>query len=409
MHGSEVPGQLKDGPAQSHGPVRSPDVFGDGVERAEGGNPDPLRVEEKALRAAGLWAGCRKSWTGSHVGTELRSPLPLLRGTSHGSGRGFGKEGRKEGRRCTVLSVPLPSQMQHSSQGGSSLMESRGFPRLGSAPSSDPAQHKWSCICRKPTGCAAEKLGLSFLLGVEGKSQRKRRLSWTGRGGTRQPTHLVPQELLPYVGGHRIPDGNLLWRAEEKQVTLCICRFPALLLPRAGREVADGKCRGSPQPHTDAAPRRSPCWVSPAQRQDGLQHRSCAGCGPVYLCCGCLSVQRHAPLRGRPGSSCSASCRRVAPCWRQPCRSSSFRRVCSLPDAPSGCGTHRRERLHTPPGWPCHKRRHGNAVTACSVLAVAHYDAGTGSLLPAPPGSAAPLCFLSLLFFPLNVALLIFL
>lgn len=33
-------------------------------------------------------------------------------------------------------------------------------------------------------------------------------------------------------------------------------------------------------------------------------------------------------------------------------------------------------RLHTPPGWPCHKRRHGDAVTAWPVLAVAHYDAG---------------------------------
>ena len=64
---------------------------------------------------------------------------------------------------------------------------------------------------------------------MEGKTGRKSRLSWTGRGGTRQPTHLLPQELLPYVGGHRIPDGNSLWRAKEKQVTLCICRFPAEL------------------------------------------------------------------------------------------------------------------------------------------------------------------------------------
>ena len=33
-------------------------------------------------------------------------------------------------------------------------------------------------------------------------------------------------------------------------------------------------------------------------------------------------------------------------------------------------------RLHTPPGWPCHKRCRGDAVTAWPVLAVAHYDAG---------------------------------
>ena len=172
--------------------------------------------------------------------------------------------------------------------------------------------------------CPVETRGVSFLLSVEGKSGRKSWLRRTGRGGTRQPTHLLHQEVLLYVGGHRIPDGNSLWRAEEKRVTLCICRFPALLLPRAGREVADGKCRCSPQPHTETAPSWSPCWVSPAQRQDGLQQRSCGGCGPVYLRCWCLSLWRHASLRGRPRSSCSASCQRVAPCWRQPCRSSSL-------------------------------------------------------------------------------------
>ena len=32
VHGYEVSRQVKDGPPQSHGPVRSPDVFRDGVE-----------------------------------------------------------------------------------------------------------------------------------------------------------------------------------------------------------------------------------------------------------------------------------------------------------------------------------------------------------------------------------------
>ena len=55
VHGYEVSRQVKDGPPQSHGPVLSPDVSGDGVKGAEGGNPDPLQVVEKG-RAAGLWA-----------------------------------------------------------------------------------------------------------------------------------------------------------------------------------------------------------------------------------------------------------------------------------------------------------------------------------------------------------------
>lgn len=68
-------------------------------------------------------------------------------------------------------------------------------------------------------------------------------------------------------------------------------------------------------------------------------------------------------------------------------------------------------RLYTPPGWPCHKRCHGNAVTAWPVLAAAHYDAGTSSLLPAPAGSADPSLFSlsSFLFFPLHGTFLVFL
>lgn len=53
VHGDEVLGQLKHGPPQSHGPIPSPDLFGDGVKRAEGGNPDALQVEEQG-RAEGL-------------------------------------------------------------------------------------------------------------------------------------------------------------------------------------------------------------------------------------------------------------------------------------------------------------------------------------------------------------------
>ena len=58
-----------------------------------------------------------------------------------------------------------------------------------------------------------------------------------------------------------------------------------------------------------------------------------------------------------------------------------------------GAGPTTVHRLYTPPGWPCHKRRHGDAVTAWPVLAAAHDDAGTSSLLPTPGGSAGTSLF----------------
>ena len=58
VRGYQVCREVKHRPLQSHGPLLSPDVFGDGVKGAKGGNPDPLQVEEegRALRA-----GWRKS------------------------------------------------------------------------------------------------------------------------------------------------------------------------------------------------------------------------------------------------------------------------------------------------------------------------------------------------------------
>ena len=87
-------------------------------------------MEEKA-RAAGLWAGWRKSWRGSHVGTELRSPLPLLRGTSgQGSGRGFGKELRSP---LPPLALPNAAQQSGRKQpGGIQRLPEAGLgPELG--------------------------------------------------------------------------------------------------------------------------------------------------------------------------------------------------------------------------------------------------------------------------------------
>ena len=58
-----------------------------------------------------------------------------------------------------------------------------------------------------------------------------------------------------------------------------------------------------------------------------------------------------------------------------------------------GAGPTTVHRLYTPPGWPCHKRCRGDAVTAWPVLAAAHDDAGTSSLLLTPGGSAGTFLF----------------
>ncbi len=224
------------------------------------------------------------------------APGGALVRTSQGIRNGFGK-----GLHSPLLPLALPNAGQRPAQVIlRDLQEAHGM----------PSRDTWG----------------DFLLTVEGKSGRKSWLRRTGRGGTRQPTHLLHQEVLLYVGGHRIPDGNSLWRAKEKRVTLCTCRFPAALPLPGGSEVADGKCRLRAKIGCSSAPVVAVERVSPAQRQDGLQQRSCGGCGAVYLRCRCRWVWRHASLRGHPrrSSSCSASCQRVAPCWRQPCRSSSL-------------------------------------------------------------------------------------
>ena len=125
---------MKDRPPQSHGPILGPDVLGDGVKGAEGGNPDPLQVEEKG-RAEGLWGSWRKSRRGSKVGTELRSPFPPFRGMSQGIGNGFGK-----GLHGPLLPLALPDAALQAGQ--KQPMGSRGFQRPGSALRHGSAQHK---------------------------------------------------------------------------------------------------------------------------------------------------------------------------------------------------------------------------------------------------------------------------
>ena len=52
---------------------------------------------------------------------------------------------------------------------------------------------------------------------------------WTGR--MRVPPHLEQQELLLDVASHSIPDGCLLWKAKENQVTLYVCQLSTLYTP----------------------------------------------------------------------------------------------------------------------------------------------------------------------------------
>lgn len=138
----KVPGQAKRRPLHSHGSMLSLNPFGDNAEGTKGGNSDVLCVEEKG-KAEGLMleeelkvvlSGC--------VLRVLPCPLPLFRSSGQGSRGGFGKE----------LPGPLPPRTQHSSQGRSSLVEARGFHRLGSAPAHYPTDHKSQHACGRPTG-----------------------------------------------------------------------------------------------------------------------------------------------------------------------------------------------------------------------------------------------------------------
>ena len=59
-------------------------------------------------------------------------------------------------------------------------------------------------------------------------------------------THLAQQEMLLHVDGHRIPDSYSLWRAKEKQVTLCICHLLVLLLLVARWQMENAISEPSP-------------------------------------------------------------------------------------------------------------------------------------------------------------------
>ena len=71
--------------------------------------------------------------------------------------------------------------------------------------------------------------------------------------------HLVQQELFLHVASHRVPDGCLLWKAKENQVTLCACRLSTHQLPLSCGPEADAKCHCCPQPHMETPLRWLQC------------------------------------------------------------------------------------------------------------------------------------------------------
>lgn len=184
-----------------------------------------------------------------------------------------------------------------------------------------------------------------------------------------------------YIGGHRIPDGNSLWRAKENQVTLCICCFPAPLLLPGRSEVADGKCYLRPKTGFCTA---SMGAVGPrtfsinVYRSRGTPH------------CGAVPTEVHPVPPYTSGLLLVGSSHAGA----HPSDASALYQML-LQDAGPSAALH----LHTPPGWPCHKRCHGAAVTSWPVLDAAHYDAGTAACCPPRVGVLTPLCFLPLLSF----------
>lgn len=145
----KVPGQAKRRPLQSHGSILSLNPFGDDAEGTEGGNSDPLRVKEKG-RAEGLRLEEElKVALCGDCASSPAVPSPTVQKPRPGQGRG--RVVSKE------LPGPLPSSLcppttQHSSQGRSSLVEARGFQRLGSAPAHHTTYHKSYHACGRPAG-----------------------------------------------------------------------------------------------------------------------------------------------------------------------------------------------------------------------------------------------------------------
>ena len=305
----------------------------------------------------------------SNAGAQLRSPLALFRGTSQGIGNGFGK-----GLHSPLLPLALPHAAQQSGQkqpGGIQRLATIGLsPEIGHRPAQVIPQD-----VQEAHGMPSRDMWGEFpaFCGGEDREEFSSEPGREKRKPPANPPSAPGGALVRSRPPH--PRRQLALEGKEKQVTLCICRFPAPLPLPGGSEVADGKCRLRPELGCSSVLwwlwTRVP-WVSVHVCLEA--HRAA---GP--------SLQKLILFRLVP-----AGCSLLAPAMPEliPSDASALCQMLLQDAGPTSV-----HRLRTPPGWPCHKRRHGNAVTAWAVLAAAHDDAGTSSLLPAPGGSAGSSLF----------------
>jgi len=235
----KVPGQAKLRPLHNHSLTLSLEPFADDVEGAEGWNADPLRVEEKE-RTEGFKAGRRDGGCPVQV---LLCPLPLFRCTGQGRVVSFGKE----------LPGPLrPLALQ--TCGEAVWAEAASWnPVYGNSPEIHQCLAPAMLHLRVAHWHLIGTSGGMFLLSREGKSHcilqpRDKGTSHPSKqtNGKQVLTHLAQQEMLLHVDGHRIPDSYSLWRAKEKQVTLCICHLLVLLLLVARWQMENAISEPSP-------------------------------------------------------------------------------------------------------------------------------------------------------------------
>ena len=199
---------------------------------------------------------------------------------------------------------------------------------------------------------SAGKRGVSFLPCVQGKTQRKSRLSRTGRGGTWQPRNAPCAPGAACVRRRPPhPRRQLALQMKGKAGHTLHLPLPGTPLPLLGRrEVADGKCHLHPKTGCSTAPvvAVGPCTFSITT----CLSRGMAHPGAVLAHSGLLLLGT-----GHAGA--------------HPSDASALYQMLLQDAGPSSVLC-----LHPPPGWPCHKRHHGNAVTSRPA---AHYDAGTAA------------------------------
>jgi len=311
----------------------------------------------------------------SNAGAQLRSPLALFRGTSQGIGKGL---------HSPLLPLALPHAAQQSGQ-----KEPGGIQRLARIGLSPEIGHRPAQVIpqdvQEAHGMPSRDMWGEFpaFCGGEDREEVSSEPCRERRKPPANPPSAPGGALVRSRPPH--PRRQLALEGKEKQVTLCICRFPAPLPLPGGSQAADGKCRLRAEVGCSTAPVLAvdPCTFGVGARRTGGTPRCGADLAPPVPPRAGGSLLVGASHAGAHPSDASALCQML------------------LQDA----GPTAALCLYTPPGCPCHKRRHGDAMTAWPVLAAAHCDAGTGSLLPGPAGSAEP--SLLSLFFALNAILLV--